>query len=118
MKFYRDAYDDIGEFLHLAIGFLVILSGVGVFFYEAYLWLKYGEWAGVSLLNLLAWLSDCGEPSGDNFLRWIELHKSGCLWVYHPQSWIGPHKLLDFVDLTLFLIVLGGFIMTVGWGDP
>jgi hypothetical protein len=66
---------------------LIQLLGLGVLFYigctifSFFLWLWNGEWHSISCLMILQHL----RPKDD--------------WLFHPDSWIGFHKLLDFVNI-------------------
>jgi hypothetical protein len=68
----------------MASGFL---SGAGVFIYQSYMWLRFSEWQPFSAITLLKWLN---VP-----------------WAIRPEDWLGLHKLLDGLPLSLTLFVLG-----------
>jgi hypothetical protein len=63
----------------VAIGFAV--AGMGIFLYQCYLYLLVGEWHSISMLSVMKYI--------------------GIAWALHPQSWIGLHKILDFLPLAL-----------------
>lgn len=65
-----------------------VLTGIGLFCYQVYIWLRTGEWTAYSVLYGLSYFDNLKE------------------WVVYPTSWIGIHKLLDKIPLSLFLIVV------------
>ena len=75
------------------LGAAFLLSGVGVFVYQIYEWLRYGEWVPMSILWLL------------NF------HEGLQSWVYYPTEWVGVHTALGWVPLSLTLFLLGIVIL-------
>jgi hypothetical protein len=81
------------------LGIILILSGILIFVGQVYIWLKKGEWVEIPLRIVFAIIPE-GSPLQ--------------LWLNDPQSWHGLHKLvigvLDFIPLSLFLIVLGLWI--------
>jgi hypothetical protein len=80
-------------------GHLAALGGIFLFAYQSYQWLKYGAWESYSLLDGL--IMCCGSFFSSGF----------CRWILEPQDWVGLHKLfagfLDWIPLSLFLIILG-----------
>lgn len=64
----------------VAAGFLAM---VGTFGYQAYLYLKYGEWIGLSVTYA------CGQ-----YLEWE--------WCNFPQDWLGVHNLLSWFNVGAF----------------
>lgn len=74
-------------------GLLVALAGVGILGYQAYLYLKFGEWRSISVFGALA-----------PFVPWLA----------NPQSWPGlyriVHQALSLLPVSLSLVVLGWII--------
>lgn len=75
--------------LYLAIG--LFLGTVGLLMYQAYTFLKFGNWPPVSLLAGLA------EVFGGDLAAWAS----------NPTKWIGVHKILNWIPMTLVLGVAG-----------
>lgn len=73
-----------------AIG--VALGGVGVFGFQIYSWLQYGFWESISLVDglLLVWDST---------------------WLWWPTSWVGVHKVLNAIPLSVALAGTGVGLM-------
>lgn len=84
----------------VAVGVLIIvlglLAGGSVLAYQAYNFLKTGNWPPVSMITALVWLD--------------------FTWAENPQDWLGAHKLLKHVPLSVALVVgsccTGGAIIT------
>ena len=72
-------------------GVLFILSGIGIWGYQIYYWLRYAEWSSFSLLWPLSFYSQFQD------------------WVYYPYDWVGFHNVLDFIPLSIILILIGVF---------
>lgn len=70
-------------------GFVFGLSGVSIFLYQIYYWLRYAEWNSFSLLWPLSFASGGLQD-----------------WVYYPYEWVGIHKILDFLPLSIILILI------------
>jgi len=70
-------------------GYILALSGIGIWVYQLYYWLKYAEWKSFSLL----WPLSLGSDYQD--------------WIFYPTKWIGFHKVLDFIPLSIVVIVIG-----------
>lgn len=64
-----------------------IIGGIGTLGYQAYTYLRLGEWHGLSIINAL---------------RWAKLD-----WAYLPQEWLGLHRILDAIPLSMALILFG-----------
>jgi len=66
-----------------------LLSGAGVFGWQVYSWLSTGDWKSVSLLD---------------FMRWAGSHPE---WTETPTTWMGLWKLLNWIPLSVTLLLLG-----------
>jgi hypothetical protein len=73
----------------LAVSALVagIAGGAALLLYEAYGWIRAGNWELHSVVTLL-------QMGGDK-------------WALNPQDWIGLHKFLDVIPLFLALPIAG-----------
>lgn len=71
-------------FFLVGTGFLAM---VGTFGYQTYLYLKYGEWIGLSVTYT------CGA--------YLDVD-----WCKFPQTWIGLHKILSELNVGLFAFAL------------
>lgn len=69
------------------------VSGLFLFAYEVYLWLRSGRWLSLSLIEAL------------QSINWD--NPAFISWLHYPQDWIGLHKVLAFVPLSVFLMVAG-----------
>ncbi len=82
--------------LFLAVlSFLLIsslLAATGVFMFQCFLWLRAGEWIGISAVLLLNYFL----PPGNAFVQWLD----------NPQSWYGVHTLISGTPVVLFLILI------------
>jgi hypothetical protein len=76
-------------------GVASIVGGFGLFCYQIYLWLRWGDWASYSLLSPLSYFEYL-QP-----------------WVYYPSEWVGINKILEKTPLSLFLIILGIILLTM-----
>jgi hypothetical protein len=63
------------------LGFLAMIGTLG---YQAFLFLKYGEWIGLGVTYA------CGE-----YLKWD--------WCNFPENWVGVHKILSMVNVGVFI---------------
>lgn len=66
---------------------LLLIGGVGVLGYQAYHFLRSGDWLPMSSIDGLSRL--------------------GSRWANEPDTWLGIWKILDVLPLTLALICLG-----------
>jgi len=77
-----------------AAGFLFILAGIGLFGFQVFMYLKYGEWIELPLTTL-------ASLGPEKFASWL----------IDPTSWLGLHKIiskaLESIPLSLFAIVVG-----------
>jgi hypothetical protein len=77
------------------VGTSFVFSGIGLFIYQIYFWLKNGEWTEYSLLWPLSYIENLQS------------------WVYYPIEWVGVHKILDFIPFPIFLVAMG-VVIAVG----
>lgn len=71
--------------------FAFLLWAGGVLGYQIIFYLKNGAWQPLSVIDGLVYLSQ-ERPS---------------LWLLYPQDWIGLHKLLEAIPLSLGIALLG-----------
>lgn len=57
-------------------------------------WLRHGAWEAISVVTALAW---CGSD-----------------WARFPTEWVGVHKMLVVLPLSLFLFVTGMITYSIG----
>ncbi len=79
-------------------GILLIINGFGICLYQIYYWLKYAEWNSFSLLFPLSYISEIRE------------------WVSYPYEWVGVHKILDFLPLSITLLMVG-FLFIISFNN-
>ena len=100
-----DFYNFIAKAI-LLIGSLLVFAGFFILAFQIYYYLKNGNWIRIPLFVVLEKLP------GEN---------QAFSWLKNPQSWYGLHKiifgLLDFIPLSLFLIVAGSSITAKMWQD-
>lgn len=77
----------------LFLAFTPFLGAVAVFLYQCYLWLRSGEWVAMPVTVLFEKV----------------LHPDNALmrWFTSPESWLGFHKLVSGVSLSVGLVLLG-----------
>lgn len=63
----------------------ILVSGIGVFVYQIYTYLKIGKWSSITVVDGL-----------------VEL---GISWANHPTDWKGAWNILENTPLSLFLIL-------------
>lgn len=87
-------FNKVCEKLLLAIAFLTfasgILSGAGIFVFQLYSYLQFGEWTSYDLNDLISTFSG-------NYSQWVE----------NPERWIGLHKIFDKIPLSIFFPIAG-----------
>ena len=78
----------------LFVAFSIFLSGIAVWAYQGFVWLKYGYWKTLGSRLIL----DKVLPI--NFVQWL----------HNPHSWSGFNKIISLVfnsSLAIFLLVFG-----------
>jgi hypothetical protein len=93
-----DPYNPIGDiFIPMGcfLGFLMAFPAAGgVFIYQCYLWLRFGEWSPISVIGGIHVLK---ETKG------VDL-----TWLLKPLAdWQGILKILDSIPASLFLFFAG-----------
>lgn len=84
------------------VGALFVIAGLGIVAFQAYGYLRTGEWGSVSIFNVVS-------P------YWP--------WLINPQSWFGLHKIaiqaFNIMPLSLALVVIGWLVAGTGsaWRD-
>jgi len=81
-----------------------LLSAAAVFLYQCYLWLRTGEWFAMPIIFLFEKIV---HP--DSALAGSALGR----WFASPESWLGLHKLISSVPLTVALLLLGAAIIAL-----
>lgn len=78
------------------------LSAAAVFLYQCYLWLRSGEWVAMPVTVLFEKI----------------LHPDNALmrWFASPESWLGLHKLISGMPLTVALLLLGVALIALPLG--
>ena len=79
-----------------------LLSAAAVFLYQCYLWLRNGEWVTMPVTVLFEKV----------------LHPDNALlrWFTSPESWLGVHKLISGMPLTVALLLLGVALIALPLG--
>jgi len=79
------------------VGTLFVFAGIALIMFQLFFYLKNGEWIEFSLLNITS-------ITPNKFIFWLD----------HPTSWLGLHKIihgtLEFIPLSLFTILVGGWL--------
>ncbi len=81
-------------YVAVVIGYLVATVGLFVLGYQVMQWLRHGTWEPISVVTVLAW---CGSD-----------------WARFPTEWIGIHKMLAALPLSLFFFVTGLIVYGIG----
>lgn len=72
----------------------------GIIAIQVVIWLKDGYWPSVGVAKGLLYLRSLfySSPPGDG---------SFAAWLSDPQSWLGLHKLLEFLPASLGVVIVG-----------
>lgn len=79
------------------MGVCCALGALGIWAYQLFVYLKYGAWVSISVLDALGLLG--GRVS---------------VWTAFPSDWLGLHAMLAWVPAALVLLCIGFFLMA--WG--
>ncbi len=71
------------------IGIMLILGSLSIWGYQIYYWLRYADWIKFSLLWPLS------------YIKGLEA------WTFYPHEWLGVNKILDFIPLSIILLLIG-----------
>ena len=85
-----------------------LLTAAAVFLYQCYLWLRSGEWVAMPIIVLFEKIVHPDSAFAGSALG---------RWFATPESWLGLHKLISGVPLTVALLLLGGLPLAVELGD-
>ena len=78
----------------LATGLLLTATTVGflaIVGYQIVMYLKTGSWHPLSVISFLKWL--------------------GSNWAYNPTNWVGLYKILDFIPLSMAVVITGWLML-------
>lgn len=75
-----------------------LLAGLGVVGLQAFVWIRSGEWPPLSVIDVLRMFLD--EP-----------------WLTAPKDWIGLHRILQFIPLSIGLCSLGTVMLLMIFSD-
>ena len=78
---------------------LPFIAAAGVVLYQCFLWLKEGEWVGMSATLFFRYYLSPDSP----FVHWLD----------NPESWFGVHKLIIATPLSVFLFLSGVAVVIV-----
>lgn len=84
-----------------------MLAGPGLLAFQAFVWLKTGNWMPLPLSELLQYLPDNIAPIMRPFVRWLS----------SPHDWIGVHRLVAWIldlPLSAAAMIIGGIICGTG----
>ena len=81
--------------LVLAASLIIVpfIAAAGVLIFQCFLWLREGEWVGLSATLFFEYFL---SPEGP-FVHWLD----------NPESWHGVHKLITATPLSVFLLLVG-----------
>lgn len=88
------------------IGAMMVLSGIGIVTYQAYIWLRLGKWRSFSFFDVL--YPPHGSSTSPNL--YSQLSDLFVYWLFSPTEWIGLKKILLYLlDLPIspFLVLIG-----------
>jgi hypothetical protein len=71
----------------------LLLAGPALIAWQCYGWIRYGVWIPWSPLTLLLWMG------------------AKAAWIFAPEDWIGLHRLIDAIPLSLVLLGIGMFAL-------
>lgn len=81
-----------------AIGVLVMIFSGLIIAFQIFVFFDTGEWHKMSIIFLLQLIPETYH------------------WATHPQSWLGIHKILNFIPLSITVFLIGGFTYLIGDG--
>lgn len=81
--------------LRISVG--LMLAGLAIIGYQGFMWLKYGQWLSISLLNLFQY-------------NW-GVSQDLLLWSIYGGNWEGLRKLLDFIPVSLTIMASGYLVL-------
>lgn len=85
--------------LAAVLGAGLIISAPGVLIYQCFLWLREGEWVGLSATFFFKYFLSPDSPL--------------IYWLDNPESWHGVHKLITATPLSVFLLLVGSAVFFV-----
>jgi len=83
---------DTKGYVYILIFIGLIFAGLGIFCYQIVTWLMHGYWESISILYPFY-----------TFGNWM--------WAIYPDTWVGLHKILEMIPLSLTSILLGIILM-------
>ena len=75
-------------------GCILMLIGIGLNFYQIYVWLRDAQWRSYNAIDALSYVTDTA-------------------WLYRPQDWLGIHQILIDCPASLALIGSGIAVTTI-----
>ncbi|WP_095085116.1 hypothetical protein [Mesorhizobium sophorae] len=84
--------------MHIVLGWVFILGALAILGLQTVWFLQTGEWTPLSAMNLMQ--------------HFFEPEKSP--WVFNPQSWIGLHRILEWLPSSFVAFFLGLFVVAAG----
>jgi hypothetical protein len=90
---FQDFITMFGKFLMISVSTTLLFSGIGTICYQFYLYLKAGEWTSYSVI--------------------YAFNKLGSTWAKSPNDWVGFWEILEFLPISLVLIVCSFLILSL-----
>jgi hypothetical protein len=85
-----------GDSGSIPLGGILFVGGfvgaIAVLFFQVFVFLQYGHWLPISVVTGLRWL--------------------GVEWASNPTTWLGVHKVFDFLPLSVFSVLVA---VISGW---
>ena len=107
----------------IMIAFAMMAYGAVLLLFQIYFWLKQGTWHEIPLLACLG-ISNGQYPQP--LSRWLPaspLELAFVSWVIQPTSWLGFHKVVIFIHVTIglpYILLFGPLFIFTGycvWDD-
>ncbi len=88
---------NIGEIVHVFFGIGPILVPIGIVGWQIYEYLRHDIWNSLSVVSALQW--------------W------GVKWANAPTDWVGLHRILDWIPLSLAFAAIAVWFFLVAKTD-
>jgi hypothetical protein len=80
------------------VGIGLLLAGIGTLGLQIVWFLQTGEWTSLSVMDLMQQFLDPDRTP----------------WVFKPESWLGFHKILEWIPTSFAVFCLGSFVVAAG----
>lgn len=78
------------------LGIGLILSAFGIVGLQIFWFLQTGHWTSLSIVDVMQMFMDPDRSP----------------WVFKPESWLGAHKILEWIPSSFAVFCLGSFVVS------